>query len=240
VDVLDVHWYPEARGGGVRITADDASPDVAAARVQAPRSLWDPDYQEDSWIANDVLQGPVKLLPRLQERIDQNDPGMRLAVTEYYYGGGDHISGGIAEADVLGIFADQDVFAALLWRLGSTDHAFIWAAYQMYRDFDGVGGAFGDTSIEAVSDDWEDASVHASVDASDPDRMVIVAINRSGSDLTAGLCITHTRRFHSARVFRLTAAQAAPVADADLPITLTNAVQVALPAESVTTLELSP
>ena len=54
VDVLDLHWYPEARGGGVRITEADASAAVAAARVQAPRSLWDPGYAETSWISVDA------------------------------------------------------------------------------------------------------------------------------------------------------------------------------------------
>ena len=43
--------------------------------MQAPRSLWDPTFQEDSWIANDVLQGPVRLIPWLKERIDANYPG---------------------------------------------------------------------------------------------------------------------------------------------------------------------
>ena len=42
VDVLDLHWYPEARGGGVRITEANNTAAVAEARVQAPRSLWDP------------------------------------------------------------------------------------------------------------------------------------------------------------------------------------------------------
>ena len=50
LDVLDVHWYPEARGGNIRVSEDDARPEVAAARVQAPRSLWDPNYTEKSWI----------------------------------------------------------------------------------------------------------------------------------------------------------------------------------------------
>ncbi len=53
VDVLDLHWYPEAQGGGVRITGQDSTPAVAAARVQAPRSLWDPGYVETSWISQD-------------------------------------------------------------------------------------------------------------------------------------------------------------------------------------------
>ena len=65
IDDLDVHWYPEATGGGHRIT-DDASGDGAAeiaAREQAPRSLWDPTYTENSWITNDVLHGPIDLHP---------------------------------------------------------------------------------------------------------------------------------------------------------------------------------
>jgi mannan endo-1,4-beta-mannosidase len=32
----DVHWYPEAQGGGVRITNNDNSAAVVAARKQAP------------------------------------------------------------------------------------------------------------------------------------------------------------------------------------------------------------
>ncbi|MFW6369213.1 MAG: glycoside hydrolase family 44 protein, partial [Myxococcota bacterium] len=50
LDVLTIHWYPEALGRGERITGQGTSPAVVAARVQAPRSLWDPRYTEDSWI----------------------------------------------------------------------------------------------------------------------------------------------------------------------------------------------
>jgi len=50
LDVLDVHWYPEATGGGVRIIDANNSPAVVAARLQAPRSLWDATYRETSWI----------------------------------------------------------------------------------------------------------------------------------------------------------------------------------------------
>ena len=55
VHVLDVHWYPEARGTK-RITEKDNSPKTVAARLQAPRSLWDPTYMEKSWITGDVGQ----------------------------------------------------------------------------------------------------------------------------------------------------------------------------------------
>lgn len=136
LDVLDVHWYPEHKGeNGIAILNDDTSPETCRARVQAPRSLWDSTFKENSWIANDVLRGPIQLIPDLQAKIDANYPGTGLAFTEYYYGGGNHISGAIAQADVLGIFAKYGVFAANLWHLGNTDDSYTHAAFQCFEKF---------------------------------------------------------------------------------------------------------
>ena len=112
MDVLDLHWYPEARGGGARVIEDNNGPAVAAARVQAPRSLWDPSYVETSWISLDARAGAIRLIPRMKEKIAAHYPGTGLAVTEYNYGGGGHISGALAQADVLGILGREGVFAA--------------------------------------------------------------------------------------------------------------------------------
>ena len=46
VNDLDLHWYPEATGGGDRIVDTGTSPAEVVAREQAPRSLWDPSYVE--------------------------------------------------------------------------------------------------------------------------------------------------------------------------------------------------
>jgi hypothetical protein len=129
LDVLDVHWYPEAQSGdGLRITEKNSSPPVIKARLQAPRSLWDPTYVEKSWITKDSTEGqPIQLLPRLRKDIETNYPGTKVAITEYNYGGGDDISGAIAEADVLGIFGRQGVFCANWWDLG-TGKKFVDAA----------------------------------------------------------------------------------------------------------------
>ena len=63
---LSVHWYPEAQGGGQRIVFGGAgSVDTQKARVQAPRSLWDPNYHETSWIEQ-CYGAYLPLLPRLQ------------------------------------------------------------------------------------------------------------------------------------------------------------------------------
>src|SRR6266700_4053637 len=117
VHLLDFHWYPEARGAR-RITDKDVSPKTVAARLQAPRSLWDPTYSEKSWIVA-TWGKPIRLLPWLRERVAANFPGTELAMTEYNYGVGDHISGGLAQADVLGVLGREGVYLATYWGDGA-------------------------------------------------------------------------------------------------------------------------
>ena len=238
LDVLDLHWYPEAQGAGVRITDDDARTDVAAARVQAPRSLWDPTYVEDSWITNVSTHGPICLLPRMQERIDKCYRGTRLAITEYYYGGGDDISGALAQADVLGIFGREGVFAATLWHLGKTDDRFVNAAFAMFRDYDGQGSAFGDVGLAAKTGDVERTSVYASLNARG--RVVIVAINKSRTIVSAEMSLKRTPASVYAEVYQLTRNRPRPVRGNDLLVGATGRLRYELPAESVSTLVLMP
>lgn len=252
LDVLDVHWYPEATGGGTRITfygADDTSPDVVEARVQAPRSLWDPSYTESSWIGqwrtwngSPGNPGPVTFLPRLQRDIDDFKPGTKISITEYNYGGGAHISGAIAQADVLGVFGEQGVFAGNWWNIeGSTAAAapFVYGAFDMFRNFDGAGGQFGDTSVDAETDDLDSSSVYASLDSENPNQMIVVAINRTDQPLDAAIAVASDRQFDSAEVYQLTSASPTPVQVADIDINLVNAFHYMMPAFSVSTLVLS-
>jgi hypothetical protein len=239
LDVLDVHWYPEAQGGGVRVTENNTDAAVVSARKQAPRSLWDPAYTETSWITQFSTMGPIRLIPRLRDKITANYPGTRLAITEYNFGAGGHISGGIAQADVLGIFGREGVFAAAQWPFsGGSD--FVHGAFEMFRSYDGANGSFGDTSIRATNTDAAAASVYASVNAGSPGRMVLVVINKNDSAQTAGIAVTHTVQFHTAQVYTLTSASSQPQRLGDINITLTNAFQYTMPANSVATLVLLP
>ncbi len=241
MDVLDLHWYTEVYADGQRITGDIATPAAIAARVQAPRSLSDPTYVEQSWISqwgtwvgSPGNNGPIDLLGRVQRDIDDFNPGTKIAITEYNYGGNNHISGAVAQADVLGIFGREGVFAANLWGEGS----YVEAAFEMYLNFDGQGGAFGDTSIDAATSSIAQTAVHASVDSSDPNRMVVVAINRTAAPVTTGIAVTHDRIFDHAEVYQLTGAGANPQAKPVLELNLVNAFQYTLPAYSVSTLVL--
>lgn len=250
VDAIDLHWYPEAMGGGVRITENNNSAAVVAARVQAPRSLWDPTYTETSWITQNSTTtatgapGPITLLPRLQRDINDFKPGTKIAITEYNYGGTNDISGAIAQADALGVFGKQDVFAATFWSLYSdADSKFVEGAFNMYRNYDGSGHTFGDVSVSSNTSSLSETSIHASVDSTNPNRMVVVAINRTGSPVTTGIAVTHDRVFDHAEVFQLTdnpapGASYQIVHGANINLDLLNAFQYTLPAWSVSTLVL--
>jgi hypothetical protein len=232
VDSLDLHWYPEATGAGTRIIETGTGAAIVAARVQAPRSLWDSSYQETSWI-RDYYQGALRLIPRLQEKIAQRWSGTELVFTEWNYGGGAHISGAVASADVLGIFGQQGVYAASLWKLSQSE-PFSDAAIEAFRNFDGQGGAFGDTSISAQSANVATVTAYASVDQATPGRTVIVLINKATQARTVGLTLAHPQRYQQLRTFTLQGTTPRVVAGNTVMPAAVNAWVVPLPAMSVT------
>jgi hypothetical protein len=237
LDVLDLHWYPEATGGGVRVIGEETSAAVVSARLQAPRSLWDPTYVETSWITQYTGGQAIALIPSMKAKIAAHYPGTELGFTEYYFGGVAHISGALAQADVLGVFGREGVFAATLWPMTDT-LPFITAGFAMFRNFDGAGSAFGDTSVRASTSDVAGTSVYASVDSASTDRLVVVLINKTSTAKSAALTVTHSGSFTRAEVFQLTAASATPQRAADVTLEQVNALRYTMPAMSVSTLVL--
>lgn len=237
VDVLDMHWYPEATGGGIRITGSDTSDAVVAARLQAPRSLWDPTYTETSWITQWSTLGPIRLLPRMRDKITQNYAGTKLAITEYNYGGGSHISGGIAQADVLGIFGREGVFAANSWALASNE-TFIQGGFRMFRNFDTANGTFGDVSIRATTDDIAGSSVYASLNSANANEMIVVAINKTNAPLSSVMNLAGVLPGATVSAFQLTGGSALPQSAGSTTISTPQSFSYTLPAFSVTTLRI--
>jgi hypothetical protein len=233
IDYLDVHWYPEAQGGGERITGTGTSPAVVIAREQAPRSLWDSTYREASWIQS-AAGGSVDLLHWLQAKVDRHYPGTKLAFTEWNYGGANHISGAIAVADVLGIFGKFGVSLATYWSL-TQEESFAYAAFRAYRNFDGKGASFGDVSIAAglTRPDPEKAVVYASMQSDHPERVVIVLVNKSNQPSPTGLRISHSVAYSKADVFVLSGGQPVLRAGSPLRALATNAFRYDMPAQSV-------
>jgi hypothetical protein len=239
LDVLDVHWYPEAQGDGARIVDDGVGAGEVEARLQAPRSLWDKDYTETSWITQWSTQGPIYLIPRLQAKIAAHYPGTKLSISEYNYGAGGDISGGLAQADVLGVYGREDLFAATVW-LMSSKNSFLYAGFAMYRNYDGAGATFGDTSIKAATSDVAATSIYASVFAANPANVVAVAINKTTKSKVAGIKLSHPTALAGADVYTLTSAGATPQKGAAITATGTNAFSYTMPARSVSTLVFHP
>jgi len=204
VHVLDVHWYPEARGTK-RITDKDNSPKTVAARLQAPRSLWDPTYVEKSWITG-TSGKPIRLIPWLQEKVAERYPGTKLAITEYDYGGNDHVSGGLAQADVLGIFGREGLYLGNYWGNGPGNGflpPYIKAAYRLYRNYDGQHGTFGDTAVAATPADQAKASIYAATDAKHKGKLTILVINKQLQSIFNGKIAIKGGKYSKAQVYTL-------------------------------------
>jgi len=232
INDLDLHWYPEATGDGHRIIDAGVSPGEAAAREQAPRSLWDASYVEKSWITQWTTDGKgIDLIPRLQAEIAANNPGMNLDFSEWDYGATDDISGGIATADVLGVFGRYGVHAADFWEM-SGSNAYAYGAFAVFRNYDGHGAAFGDTEVQASTTDNLTTSVYASTDAASPSRVVIVAINKSRGPTMATIELKGAVATH-ASVYTLTNAAPRPRPGSGLTASVPNQFSYLMPAQSV-------
>jgi hypothetical protein len=233
VDYVDLHWFPEIYPNGQRIIGEDATAASVTARVQAPRQLWDPDFIEDSWITGVNGGQPVELLTWIKERIDLHYPGTKIALSEWTYGGGKDVSGAIAAADALGIFGQRSLDLAGVVSFSQDDEPYLIGAFQAYRNYDGQGHGFGDTSVFASSSNTSLGSIYASVDDADPSRMVLVAINRYDYELDATLNIAHTASYTSLTPYTISDGHPEPVAGDVITTDTPNSFQMTLPPYSV-------
>jgi len=181
LDVLDIHYYPEARTDK-RVVFDGAGDDaLKELRVRSVRSLWDAGYEDESYIKQ-----AVRLIPRMKEIIARNYPGTKLSISEYSWGAYEDISCALAQAEALGVFGREGLDMASYWI--ATDRRFYgtptYFAFRIFRNFDGKGGRFGDTSIGATSSDDERVSIYSSL-SQDSKEMYLVVINKTRDASTA-------------------------------------------------------
>jgi fibronectin type 3 domain-containing protein len=249
VDVYDFHWYAEEYDANGTRSIDLTSTSLTDAQVQlivqSPRCLWDPTFTDSAnsnpWIYQELSNTPINILGRLQAKINAEFPGMKISLSEYENGGWNHIAGTIAQADNLGIFGSQGVFAANFWPPNGT-YSYVLAGFRAFRDFDGAGANFGDTSLQAMSSNVQNVMVYASSDSSTLGRFVFVAINRStSSQITAinGQALSGT-----AKLYQMTAASAQgqnPVQPVSIGTLAVNgsSFTITLPALSVTTIDVN-
>jgi hypothetical protein len=236
LDVLDLHFYSDAQGYSSTgqltdiSSSDEGDPGIARARMDAPRSLWDSSYTENSWIGQNF--SPVALLRWFNAAIAQYYPGTKLSFSEFDYGGEHQISGAIATADVFGIFGKYHVYMANHW--GTVD-SYLASAYKIFRNYDGNNGAYGDIGGSATTDNIDSTSIYVARRTNDPDHLDIIAINKSeAASATANVAIKSATSYTSARAFMLQ--QSSPALSEAAPIAsiTANSFTFSLPALSIT------
>lgn len=224
LDYLDMHAYLPANG------------------LESNREFWDPTYvvTGDYWIVDPANNGaPIApyYIPRVQAIIAQNYPGTKLAITEYNGGSLNTLTGGLVQADLLGIFGAQGLDLATLWGPPApTDPGAF--AYKMYRNYDDMGGAFGETGVQAVSADQSQLAIYAAV-RSDL-NLTAVVINKTAAAVTSTLSLANFQPGAAAQAWQYGAANlTAIVAQPNIALN-GNSLTASFPANSITMLVIPP
>lgn len=227
LDVFSLHYYPQ--GGEF---SDDVSTAMQQRRNRSTRSLWDPNYVDETWI-NDR----VRLIPRMRQWVSQHYPNTRTAITEYNWGAEGHINGATTQADILGIFGREGLDIGARWTTPATATP-TYKAIKMYRNYDGAGGAFGDLSVRATAPDPDNLSAFAARRTADGALTVMLVAKRLSGATATTVNLVNFQAAGPVQVWRLTSTNAIT----HLPDIAASggAVSLSLPAQSITLLVVAP
>jgi hypothetical protein len=193
LDVVDLHYYPQGKGIFENGGGGGTDRETAQRRFRATRSLWDPDYTDESWIKE-----KIRLIPRLKEMIAENYPGRGISIGEWNFGAEGHIAGALALAEVLGRFAQGGVTSAYYWTAPKQNSPAYWA-FRAYRNFDGKGGRFLDRYVESTSP--EGSSMFVSRDEKGAHVVAILLNFSSESGIKAKIDVASCGTVVSQRTF---------------------------------------
>jgi Glycoside hydrolase family 44 len=186
LDYFDEHYYP--------VFTDPTS------QLASTRTFWDPTYNGGTWVEQSNFHGSMQLIPRFQQWIAQYYPGTKLAFSEYSIDSGKKlVTDALAEADVLGIFGSQRVDLANMWTAPAPTDP-IANAFRLYRNYDGRGGQFGNTSVLASSSNPAKLSIYAALRSSDG-ALTLMLINKTTSAIQTSLSLAHFTPDPSASVY---------------------------------------
>lgn len=222
LDVFTVHYYPQGGEFG-----NDISTATQLLRNRSTRSLWDPNYVDESWIATQV-----ELIPRLRSWADTYYfPGTPVGITEYNWGAESYINGATTQADILGIFGREGLDLATRWTTPDPSTP-TFKAIQMYRNYDGAKSAFGDTSVSATVPNPDNVSAFAAVRSSDGALTIMVVSKYLTGSTPASLTLSQFTAGPAAHVWQLTATNAIQQL-ADVPVS-NGVITAQLPQQSIT------
>lgn len=225
LDYFDEHYY----GGG----------STAAAELASTRALWDPTFNSGSWVEQYYFDGPMMLIPRFQNWIQTYYPGTKLSISEYSFSSGtDPLVDALTEADVLGIYGVQSLDLANMWSAPQPT-APVAYSFRLYRNYDGAGSQFGNTSVNSTSTNQGAISVYGALRSTDG-ALTVVAINKTTAAIQTSLSLAHFNPTASAAVYTYSNANLSQiVAGTPVPV-VSNAVNYNFPAYSATVFVFTP
>lgn len=225
LDVATVHWYPQGGEFG-----NDGGTAMAQLRNRSTRQLWDVNYTEEAWIREKTAA-----IPRLQQWVRENYPGTKVGITEYSWGGETTMSGAVAQADVLGIFGRTGLDLANRWTTPPTGSP-VYQAIKLYRNYDGLGSGFGDTSVRATVANPDNVAAFAATRADGATTVMVLNKYVTGSTpISVSVAGRNASGTEAAQVWQLTGGTTTRLADATVT---DNKTTLTLPAQSVTLLVL--
>ena len=96
---------------------------------------------------------------------------------------GQRFANALATADGLGTFGQQAVDLASFWGLDDATYPSAYA-FLIYRNYDGTGSAFGDTSVTATSADTTRLTIYAAQRTADS-ALTILVVNSATTTQTS-------------------------------------------------------
>jgi hypothetical protein len=225
LDYFDEHYY-----------FDVSTP---AAQLASTRTLWDPTYNGGTWVEQWDFNGPMQLIPRFRSWISTYYPETLLSLSEYSIDSGNKsIVDAIAEMDVLGIFGQQPIDFANMWSAPAPTDPVAYA-FRMFRNYDGNGSQFGDTSISALSTDPGELSIYAAQRSSD-NAVTILAINKTTGALSSAIAIANLNLPSAAQVYTYSQATLTSIVHASDAAITSGSISYSFPSYSAVLFVMQP
>src|SRR6185369_15390699 len=195
-------------------------------------SLWDPTYVDQSWINQVGINGGiVNLIPNLKSWVNQYYPGLQIGITEYNWGDEANLNGATTQADVLGIFGREGLDVATRWTVPANPSP-TYLAMQIYRNYDGNQGTFGDTSVSAAVANPDNLSSFAALRASDG-ALTVMVINKQSGSTPVTLNLANFGTGSTADVWQISSAAQSTITHAASVAVAGNAITTTLPSQSI-------
>ena len=227
LDVFSLHCFPQGGEFG-----NDVSTNTELLRNKSTRQLWDPNYVDQSWIGTQV-----DLIPRMKNWVNTYYPGTKIGITEYNWGAEPYINGATAQADIYGIFGREGLDLATRWTTPDASTP-TYKAMKMYRNVDGAGNGFGDTSVSTTMPNSDNLAAFGAVRTKDNSLTVMLVNKVLSGNTPVSVKFSNFTGNGTAQVWQLTSANAI---NRLTDVTYTSgAVNLTLPPQCVTLVVLPP